>query len=221
MASGLLKNFGRFLRIFPLIIWHKQYFVGFRIVSGFVFFFLMAVFTFASSSQIKADNFFSDSALIGIYTGSKRSSLMKSVRSGTYELSNGEPVSFAEWYTPKLPEINVVFLKPTSDAFGLIWGAGSGEYAEKYKISPSIHLGMLYRHRITDNMSLNFRGVYILGGWLREKTCTADYGEIGGVQVVNCRLAATTLAPEDTLEFLIKERGEIDSYISFDFTLRF
>jgi len=45
-----------------------------------------------------------------------------------------------------------------------------------------------------------------IGGHLRERACTADYGEIGGVQRVNCRLAATPLEPRETLQYLWDER---------------
>ncbi len=40
------------------------------------------------------------------------------------------------------------------------------------------------------------------GGRLQEKPCMADYGALGGIQPVNCRLAAGDLTPEATLDQL-------------------
>jgi len=58
---------------------------------------------------------------------------------------------------------------------------------------------------ITDNSQLSLSVSVVLGGYLREKTCTADYGAIGGVQTVNCRLADSPLPPAETLIYLLDE----------------
>ena len=52
----------------------------------------------------------------------------------------------------------------------------------------------------SDLSALTVRG--IAWGDLNEQPCEGDYGDIGGVQTVNCRLAATFLAPEETLQYL-------------------
>lgn len=61
----------------------------------------------------------------------------------------------------------------------------------------------------------------MFGGRLKEKTCSADYGEIGGVQTVNCRLAASTLQPAETLQYLMNEKPKQDMLISVKWTYRF
>ena len=43
------------------------------------------------------------------------------------------------------------------------------------------------------------------------RPCTADYGAIGGVQAVNCRLAASQLDPAETLRHLEQERDRSPS----------
>lgn len=55
-------------------------------------------------------------------------------------------------------------------------------------------------------MSLSVRATRILGGRLRERSCVANYGEIGGVQAVNCRLAASVLPPGQTLGYLFNDK---------------
>jgi hypothetical protein len=50
------------------------------------------------------------------------------------------------------------------------------------------------------------RGHYTFSGKLREKSCTADYGEIGGVQEVNCRMAASILPPSETLKYKFNDK---------------
>ena len=37
---------------------------------------------------------------------------------------------------------------------------------------------------------------------MKERACTADYGDIGGVEQVNCRLAASEMTPTETLKYL-------------------
>ena len=44
-----------------------------------------------------------------------------------------------------------------------------------------------------------------MGGRFKEHSCTADYADLGGLEQVNCRLAATELAPEETLKYLVND----------------
>jgi hypothetical protein len=89
---------------------------------------------------------------------------------------------------------------------GVIWGFSTGEKAEKYEISRSVTIGFAYSTQIDKTSFLSIRGTTILGGNLREKTCTADYGDIGGIQEVNCRLAASPLPPSETLMHLFNDK---------------
>ena len=59
------------------------------------------------------------------------------------------------------------------------------------------------------------------GGLLQEQTFTADYGDVGGTQQVNCRLAAGTLAPADTLDYLIRLEAREESRVSLSYELLF
>lgn len=62
------------------------------------------------------------------------------------------------------------------------------------------------------NAKLSFQSTFVpFGGRLKEKICIADYGDIGGVQRVNCRLEATELEPKETLKYLFNERKKDDN----------
>jgi hypothetical protein len=171
--------------------------------------------------QAQAESFWANNLLIDLYEGSNRSVLARDLRRGGFELSDGTPLSFRNWYTPRYPELTMLFLRPLSESFGLIWGLGSGERAEKYEIDPSLHLGFIFQHQPFENAFLTIRLTYPIGGRLREKACVADYGDIGGIQSVNCRLAATLLPPEETLQYLVNESGNLDARLSINFSVRF
>ncbi|MFO0327620.1 MAG: hypothetical protein ACK53A_06425 [Gemmatimonadota bacterium] len=85
-------------------------------------------------------------------------------------------------------------------------GVSSGERGRKYEIEPGAKLGFVYHPQPTRSMSLSVRAPRILGGRLRERSCVANYGEIGGVQAVNCRLAASVLPPGQTLGYLFNDK---------------
>jgi hypothetical protein len=108
-----------------------------------------------------ADDFVDQNFLIDIYQGSYRSSIATGVRAGGYELSDGEYVSFADWYTPAIPDITLLFLREVSNNFGIIWGLSTGEVGEKYRIDPALQLGFVLNYEIFENlsMSMNFRNV--------------------------------------------------------------
>lgn len=105
--------------------------------------------------------------------------------------------------------------------FGFIWGASTGERGVKYTIAPSLKLGAVYQTEITKNGFFSVKGTTIVGGSLKEKSCTADYGDIGGVQEVNCRLAATELPPAETLNYLVRDKPYNQHQLLIQFTQRF
>ncbi|WP_055049463.1 hypothetical protein [Devosia sp. A16] len=119
-----------------------------------------------------------------------------------YELSDGTPVQLADWYRTDWPDTRVDMLTQFGDDFGLLWGFTTGEHGEKYTIDPSLRLGFVTQAHPLPNavLSLSVRGTF--WGDLTEHTCEADYGDIAGIQTVNCRLAATVLPPEETLQYL-------------------
>lgn len=158
--------------------------------------------------------------LMDVYTGSARSALVKAAARGGYELADGTPLRFEAWYTPRLPDISVVFLTEVSGSFGLIWGLSTGEHGEKYRIAPAVNLGLILQQELFPNAVLTFSATTTIGGRLSERTCTADYGIFGTAQV-NCRLAATDMRPDETLSYLLTGRGRDEGRIMLSFNWRF
>ncbi|ESW62417.1 MAG: hypothetical protein Q27BPR15_01045 [Rhodobacter sp. CACIA14H1] len=158
--------------------------------------------------------------LLDIHAGSPRSDILRDLRAGGYELAGGGAVRFRDWYRPRLPDLTVLFLTQTSDRFGVIWGLSSGERGVKYRIDPALHLGLVWQAELFPGATLSLRAQAVLGGRLRERSCTADYG-IFGVAEVNCRLAAAPMPPEETLGYLLDVRAERESTVSVLFEYRF
>jgi hypothetical protein len=108
-----------------------------------------------------------------------------------------------------------------SSETGLIWGVGTGERGVKYRISPSFKLGFIHQARLGRCTTFTLRATTTLGGRLREKACTADYGDIGGVQAVNCRLAASEMEPAETLHHLFNDTARDQRQVSVLFSHAF
>lgn len=123
-----------------------------------------------------------------------------------YELANGVFVDFRRWYEPKWIDIEFHMLTQLSEDVGFLWGFSTGEWGEKYKINPAFKVGAIVQRRFSPSSSVSFSATYLFGGRFNEKSCVADYGDIGGVQAVNCRLAASILEPSETLEYLVRTR---------------
>jgi hypothetical protein len=104
---------------------------------------------------------------------------------------------------------------------GLIWGASTGERAAKYSVAPGLHVGAIFQAEVSRHVFVSFRALRLVGGRIREKTCVADYGAIGGVQEVNCRLAASSMAPAETLKLLLNAKPDNANQISFQLNYRF
>lgn len=167
----------------------------------FCFALLHTHFCFAFSDLWDATN------LIELKQGSELSSKMSMYQAGGgYELSGGAPVNLKSWYAPTFVDARITYLTQVHRKIGLIWGFSTGETAQKYTIDPSLKFGLVFRHEFDKNSSISFKGTTIVSGRLRESPCTADYGEIGGVQQVNCRLAASPLQPAQTLQYLYNEK---------------
>lgn len=143
--------------------------------------------------------------LYEVQQGNDLSGLTYSTSLGGYELSSGDWVSFRDWYKTDWKNLQLTMLTEMTENLGIIWGLGTGEEGEKYRIDPSLKLGFVYQTPITQRLVFDMNASIIVGGKLSEQSCTADYGAIGGVQQVNCRLAASTLAPEETLSYLYNQ----------------
>ena len=166
----------------------------------------------ATELPAAAKYFFANTYLIDIGQGSQLSQVMRASQTGGFETANGNWVSFKGWYSTNWTDSRLAMMTQLTPWLGLIWGASTGEFGEKYTIDPSVKVGLVVRHDFAKNSSLSFKATTILGGSLREKSCIADYGEIGGQQKVNCRLAATPLAPNDTLQYLYNMKP-LNSYL--------
>ncbi len=143
--------------------------------------------------------------LIGIQYGSALSREVGGFRGQSYDLANGNTVRFDRWYATQWQDMQLTWLTEVNPQLGLIWGIGTGEQGPKYRIDPSVQLGFLFQQPLSKLSAWSVRATARLGGRLKEKTCVADYGDIGGVQSVNCRLAATELPPDETMKYLMNE----------------
>lgn len=162
----------------------------------------------------------SDTHLLDVYLGSSRSDQVRSVSTGSFELADGEVVHFDDWYSPTIPDLTVLMLTELTDDLGLVWGVSLGERGEKYRIDPAIHLGLTWQWRLSERATLSSSLLTLIGGHLRETSCSADYGAFG-VSEVNCRLAASLLPPEETLNYMLDTPGWKETRLTIRFQLLF
>lgn len=142
------------------------------------------------------------SRLVEISQNHLLSRQMLNVSMGGFELAGGQRVGFDRWYKTSLQDTRVSWMTPIAPDWGVIWGVSTGERGTKYTIDPSMKIGLVFNSPIDRRSRLSVKVSTVLGGRLQEKPCTADYGAIGGVQSVNCRLAASEMAPAQTLSYL-------------------
>lgn len=184
---------------------------------GLVFGALIALCNVAS-----AFDFVDNTYLVEIKQGGMLSDHAYSLRGLGFESATGDRVSFDKWYKPKgHVDSHFMFMTKASDNLGVMWGFSTGEKGEKYTIDPSVKIGAVYLAQLTKTSTLTLRGAYTFGGKFREKSCTADYGDVGGVQQVNCRLAATPMQPSETLNYMLNERPRDYKTISIQYTWNF
>ncbi|WP_202358200.1 hypothetical protein [Mesorhizobium sp. 113-3-3] len=146
-------------------------------------------------------------SLVDIHQGSPLSDRARSLGNGGYELQNGTFVSFNQWYRARWVDMHVDLLTQITEDTGILWGFGTGEEGEKYRIEPSLKLGFVTQMHPNPNSTLSLSLTTTIGGKLTEKACEADYGDFGTYSV-NCRLAASQLAPEETLKYLVNAKPE-------------
>ncbi|RTM10124.1 MAG: hypothetical protein EKK31_03720 [Hyphomicrobiales bacterium] len=146
-------------------------------------------------------------SLVDIHQGSPLSDRARSLGHGGYELQNGSWVSFNRWYHANWVDMHVDLLTQITEDTGILWGFGTGEKGEKYRIEPSLKLGFITQMHPNSNSTLSLSLTSTFGGSLQEKPCQADYGDFGTYSV-NCRLAASQMAPEETLKYLVNAKPE-------------
>lgn len=171
----------------------------------------------ADGLSLRLDN----AQLVDIHTGSPLSDMVRQLKVGGYELADGTNQSFAQWYDSRWRDLSVSFLTQIDDGFGIYWGFSSGERGAKYVIQPGAKLGFILQEQLSPETTLTLSGIFSLWGRLKERACVADYGEIGGIQKVNCRLAATPMPPSQTLDHLLDEAPPDWAQFSLTWAFRF
>lgn len=173
-----------------------------------------------SAAQLRAQGFLEDTVLAGLYRSGNSEVVLK-VSGEKALLSDGSKVSLEQWYSSGIKDLNVTLLTTVDDSFGVLWGFGLGESGAKFRIDPSLTLGFVYKQDLGRASTLSLRVSTVLGGRLTEWPCTADYGLIGGVQKVNCRMASSILPPAETLEYLFDDPPHEQVQISLTYEFRF
>lgn len=173
-----------------------------RTALALVFMTLVPAFAWAFKDGVWRLEPVSSTHLVEIAQGSELSKLGARYRVGGFETAGGQWVGFDQWYRPKWTDTRATWMTQLSPEFGMLWGFSTGEQAEKYRISPGLKLGFVYQAKVDLRSHFSVRATSVVGGRMKEKTCTANYGDIGGIEQVNCRLAATEMAPAETLNYL-------------------
>jgi hypothetical protein len=169
----------------------------------------------AATSLQEGSTILQSTHLIEIANDTRLSIKSRGLRYGGFETSGGNWVDFGKWYSTDWHDTRLSWMTQLNRNLGVIWGLSTGEKAEKYEIEPGLRLGFVYQAQLSKHTNFSVTGSAIVGGRLQEKPCVANYGAIGGVQTVNCRLAASVLPPQQTLQYLLNEKPE--SHVQFRF----
>ena len=169
----------------------------------------------------QAADWLASTHLVELRQGSPLSLKAGGSRSLRYDSSEGAEISMNRWYSARWIDFHVGLMTQINRNLGITWGFSTGEKAEKYVIAPSWKLGFVYTTPIHKNGLLTFSGQRVFSGRLKEKSCEADYGEIGGIRRVNCRLAATPLTPEETLAYNFNEKPTDRIFLSLQYRRSF
>ena len=166
------------------------------------------------------DAFLEEMELVDVGVGDL-SSLADRFSRQTGGLSDGSRYSFSRYYNSEIKDWRFTMLSPVNSNFGILWGFGTGEGGAKYHIEPSLKFGFLAIEPIGDNGLLSLSVTTVMGGYFREDSCTADYGAIGGIQEVNCRMADSVMPPSETLDYLINKPPSDQLNVSLRYQIRF
>jgi len=159
--------------------------------------------------------------LVNMTYGTRLSEAAEGLSRGGYELAGGEYMDFRTFYRQNWREMRFDFLTQLNENVGLLWAVSTGERGPKYRITPGFKIGFIFQVQPTLMSSLSLSMSKILASRLRELPCAADYGDIGGIQQVNCRLAASELPPAETLKYSLNMRAPDRGWIGFRYQLRF
>ena len=85
----------------------------------------------------------------------------------------------------------------------MLWGGSTGQDAQKMYVQPSARVGLFMAAAPLDNLLITAKfSTVVAGGRQIERSCSANYGEIGGTQAVKCSMASSVMAPSDTLKYM-------------------
>ena len=184
---------------------------------------LSLIYVFGIGINISAYgfDFVEKTFLVEITQGSELSNKMNFYTVGGFEAANGNFVSYAPWYTNRWTDSRVTFMTQVTSSFGVIWGFSSGEQADKYKIYPNMKIGLAYFDKLSKDSTLSIKATTIISGKLIEYPCLADYGDIGGVQQVNCRMAASQMPPAETLQYLFNDKPYNQTVVILEYKILF
>lgn len=174
-----------------------------------------------SAWLIEEQGFWSQTALTGFSFDGLNAGAVRDAARQSFELSGGDAVDLSRWYGPRFPNFTVSFESALNENVSLIWGGSLGEAGEKYRLGPSATLGLALRQQVGRRGTLQLKLVMQHGGALRERSCIGDFGAIGGLQEVNCRLAASTLAPAETLQYLWNDPNQTVAWVELSYVIRF
>ena len=167
---------------------------------------LVFVLPVQARAQAVLERIWETTSVINVRQGSAQSERVAGLGRGGFERADGSWKSFEQWYAPRFPEMRFDYMTQLTPNFGILWGVSTGERGQKYAIEPGLKLGAIVQAEIGPAFTIALLGTRMFNNRLREKPCFADYGEIGAFEV-NCRLAATSLPPAETLKYLINDRS--------------
>lgn len=197
-----------------------QYYLGF-VLSGAIL--LLAAGSSAAQGRAQAAEagFWAATALRGLSFDGLNSQIVRQAARDSFELSGGQLVDLAKWYSPKFPNLSASFQTQINRDVALIWGGSIGEAGTKYRLGPSGVIGLAMQRRVGKFAMLRIDVAGQFGGALQERPCVGDYGAIGGVQQVNCRLAASPLPPKQTLQYQWDEPAAALGFIQITYQVKF
>jgi hypothetical protein len=176
-----------------------------RIRAGWCEAWAVIALTAGLSGSAHAQSFLEVTHLVDVSLGSGLAQTVSQYKRGGYRLSDGKYVDFERWYSSKWRDLGITVMTEVNQNFGVFWGVSTGERGPKYEILPALKIGFILQKHLSEQSILSFSAITSIGGNLTEKACVADYGQIGGTQTVNCRLAASTLPPSVTLKYMFDQ----------------
>jgi hypothetical protein len=165
--------------------------------------------------------FLSQTQLVALSFDGQNSGIVRQAAAQGFELSNGTPAQVAQWYTPYFPNLTAVFATDIRQGLALIWGASLGERGAKYSLGPSGVVGIALQQPMGPRSGVRLQLYGQFGGALNESHCLGDYGELGGMQHVNCRMAASILPPAQTLAYLWNLPPSLQATLKLTYEMRF